>query len=179
MAEVKSVTFAYVEDEDRLRLDMSDGVNARTLLLTRRIMRRLLHAFANALVSSSRSVSRAPAEARREVFVLEHLSSLAADVGAPATEPGPSSPAQAAPAHLGQELVTRVDARVEPQTFRLSFHGVSGHLAMLELTRRDFHRFLSALDRAAQAAEWDIHQDAGWLNGAESIAASTSGRQAS
>ena len=79
MIEVKSINFGYDAVEDRLLLDCIGGDAARTLLLTRRITRRLLHGFANALETSSPAVRRAPAEVRREVIALEHFSSLAVE----------------------------------------------------------------------------------------------------
>ena len=164
MLEVKRISFDYHEVEDRLHLDCGDGQTICRLLLTRRITRRLLSSFAQALVASSPAVSRAPADARREVMVLEHFASLA--VPAPPAEPVAAGAAEAT-SDLGQTVVWKVDVTIEPVLFKLT------------LTRGDFHKVLAALDRVAEAADWNIRAEAGWLDGAEALVTSASGRTAS
>ncbi len=174
---VKSLTFAYDETEDRILLGCSNDSQSRRLLLTRRITRRLLSAFANVLKTSSRAVKQAPADLRREVIVLEHLASLSAEQPAAGGTVGAGDPA--ALADLGQALVWKVDVAVEPVLFTLSFHSTTAPLAALSLNRADFHKVLAALDHCALVAEWDVHAEAGWLGEAENVAASMERRNAS
>jgi hypothetical protein len=176
MIEARSLQFRYDEVEDRLFLDCFGDESARTLLLTRRITRRLLHVFANALANSSPVLQRVPIEARQEVIALEHFSSLAA--AAPPSASGPAAPAEPLP-NLGQDLVWKVDIQIEPVLFRLVLHSPDAPLASLALTRGDFHKLLAVLDHWAVDAEWNIRGDAGWLNGAQEAAISGAGRNAS
>ena len=177
MIEVSNITFSYSEAEDRLLLNCAGQSAAQTLLLTRRVTRRLLGGFAEALVRTSPSLVKVPADLRREVIVLEHFSSLATEVGS-GNQPGPTGEATSAE-ELGQALVWKVDLEIQPTMFRLAFHSGERPLVTLGLTRRDFHKLLAALDRWALVAEWNIRGDAGWLNDAEAIAVSPGGRSAS
>jgi hypothetical protein len=180
VVDVRTVNFRYDEVEDRLFLDCIGAERKRTLLLTRRIARRLLHVFANALASSSPSVNKAPADARREVIALEHFSSLAVaqPKAAPAGEPEQAGDKGSQPVSLGQDLVWKVDVEIQPTLFRILLHSITDPLASLTLTRGDFHKLLAALDRWSVEAEWDIHGASGWLAGAEQ-AISGAGRTAS
>lgn len=189
---VKTITFGYDDDADRLFLDCSDPVTALRLWLTRRLTRRLLAAFAGALERSSPAVRKAPADARQEVMAMEHLMSLAVEQAAPqqpspdaaagdGTGPGVAQTEAASPPEDRRRaaLVSRIDVEIHPTEFRLLLHSADNPLASVGLNRGEVHKVLAALDHWARVAEWDIAAAAGWLDGAERAAVSVIGRNAS
>lgn len=172
MLDATTLTVGYDETEDRLLMTCrAAGGEAVTLLLTRRITRRLLAGFAGVLARSSPTLGRTPAELRAEVIVLEHLGALAG-AGAVLPEAGPPGP-EAGPAADGGrpaiKLVTKVDLQTLPDRFLLVFHDAESALVRLAARRPEFHRLLSLLDRHAAAAEWSIRGDAGWLGQTEAV----------
>jgi hypothetical protein len=179
MMEASRISLAYVESEDRIRLDCGDGKGRLTLLLTRRITRRLVKGLADLLASSSLAVTRTPADLRREVIVLEHFSAVMAPSPQPAAAGGGEAADPADPADLGQGLVDNVEVQIHPTSFRLVFHAGAGPVASLWPSRAELHKILAALAREARRGDWNIGEEAGWISDAESVVLSPSGRSAS
>ena len=156
-------------------LACSDGSAARTFLLTRRLTGRVINALARALAGSSRSVSHAPAEARREVLLLEHVSSISA-----ASQPAGEVPVPvAAPAEVESDLVYKVDFEATDERVALVFHSAAEPLGTLSLTRPECHKFLAALHLFAQQGGWRLEHEADWLDRATHYVETPTGQLAS
>ena len=159
MIKATSLSISYSETEDRIVVDASDGQNTTRLILTRRITRRLLSAFAQLLERSSLAMKRAPADMRSEVIALEHLSAVAQ-----ARQPAAGVPAKAArPPTSSPVVIAKVDVEVTQRTFRAVFHSTQEPIASLTLSRPKFHHLLATLDRFAASAEWNIRDGAEWF----------------
>jgi hypothetical protein len=166
MIEATTITLSYSDHEDRIFLDCNDGTYLSRLVLTRRITRRLLSAFAELLEKSSIALTKAPADLRTEVIALEHLSAINQLQPKTAKEAGQSVSVLN---NLGSLLVAKVDFHVTGQSFRLIFYSTVEAIVGLTLTRTDFHKVLAMLDQRATEAHWDIQGGTQWLSGVNPI----------
>jgi len=164
------VRFDAVQDRLVLLCETTAG-DTLTLLLTRRITRRLLRAAAETLARSSKTAARSPVGFRTQVMAMEHLGALAGPK--PSTAPPPK--ADTPPVESGS-LVDRVEIRPKSEQFDLWLCAGSVPLVRVPARRAELHRLLAALDRCATQAEWDIHTETGWLDQIDAVARQPAGR---
>jgi len=153
-----SLRFGYDEPQDRLIVLASNATGeGLAFALTRRLTGRLINGLCVILERTSISVSKAPADLRDDVILLEHQGALSAQ-GAPQ----PQSPAPQVPREPAR-LVTRIEITTTPIGVVMTLRDPRRPLVRLNLTRIGLHRMLEVLSRNAEAAAWNIAIDASWL----------------
>lgn len=162
------------------------GAESVTLLLTRRIVRRILSGISDIMKRSSMAVSRAPAGQRDEVLVLEHLGALAARPGHAGGTAVAASPRASAGSVTIREtrpvpgrLVVKIDLRITTRHFVIRLYDGEGPRVEVLATRADLHRLLDRMMRVAAEAEWALDRDAGWLAARAQLAGRRRGDMAS
>ena len=167
-----SLTFKYSEAEDRLIVLASEPAGTKIgLLLTRRMIGRLINGLAGILEKSSLAASHAPAEMRDDVVLLEHQGAIsnrgAASQGQPTLGSNPAkSPAQAAqePVQVQSVHIQSIDISVKPTHFELLLKdGKLQPIVAMNIGRPELHRVLDMLTRKAEEADWNIRIEAKWL----------------
>ena len=160
MLQARNLSVGYNEQEDRLLLACTDGVQVQHLWLTRRMTGRLVKSASDLLEKSSLAATRAPIDLRGELIAFEHQSAMAQP---DAVRPGGLEQPAAGLRDLGMALVRRVQIDVLPTQFRLVFHGSDGALVELLLLRADLHRLLAVFNQYATVADWGFGQERDWL----------------
>lgn len=164
-----SLTFSYSEPEDRLVVLASAPAGAKIgLLLTRRMIGRLINGLAGILEKSSVAASHAPAEMRDDVVLLEHQGAISG--GSTHQEPVKPASAAAAPQAVQQSIqiqtvhIQSIDISVKPTLFEIVLKdGRLQPIVAIDIGRAELHRVLDMLTRKAEEADWDIRIEAGWL----------------
>lgn len=160
MNSVKTLRMGFLNADDRLLIDFVHIDRTETMLVTRRILRRIIIAIADVLARSSPVVARVPASHKSEMMAWEHLSAqqIQGEGGAageePAAPPRPSQPWQ---------LLAKLDIHTRPDLFDLRFEDGGGLLVSLAVNRAELHRLLANLRQLARHAEWDLDTEVGWL----------------
>lgn len=160
MNSVKTLRMGFLNVDDRLLIDFVHDDHTETMLVTRRILRRMIIAIADVLARSSPVVARVPASHKSEMLAWEHLSALQpeGEGGAMGEEAAPQQrPTQ--PWHL----LTKLDINTQPNNFHLRFEDGTGRPVAMSMSRAELHRLLANLRQLARHAEWDIDSEVGWL----------------
>jgi hypothetical protein len=153
-----SLAFAYDEPEDRLILLASDaGGHGLTLTFTRLLTGRLINALCVILEKTSLSVSKAPAELRDDVILLEHQGAMSAQ--GPASPRGPQQRA----ANDHKHLVTNVEITPLAAGFVVIFRDAHEPQVRSIINRVALHRMVDVIARQAEAANWNIAIESSWL----------------
>jgi len=189
MSDTRYFDLSFHEDEDRILMVCRGGGGSQAVWLTRRIIRRVLEGFGMLLLRSSPAAARAPASLRTDVIVMEHQAALTqpASVSAPglagriteaAAGDGSVSGTAVSDEMTGQSrdgnrirlvgsesiiLVTKIDVQMQRHAFTLFFYQGETVRLRTSFSRTGFHRLLSALDKLAQRAGWDVEPARGWL----------------
>lgn len=160
MNSVKTLRMGFLNVDDRLLIDFVHADRTETMLVTRRILRRIIIAIADVLARSSPVVARVPASHKSEMLAWEHLSALQpeGEAGGGAQESAP----QRRPAPPWN-LLTKLDINTQPNNFHLRFEDGAGMLVAMAMNRAELHRLLANLRQLARHAEWDIDSEVGWL----------------
>jgi hypothetical protein len=174
--QAKSLTFAYSLPEDRLVLLVVGAKGEKiALLVTRRLTGRLINGLAGILEKSSPAVSRAPAEMREDVVLLEHQEAVSGRTSqepsaSAATADSPEEAGQGAPsAQIKSALLTAIDVSTKPTHFELALKSGDSIVAGFNATRHELHRTLSMLKTKAQEADWNLSLEASWLGSDQSM----------
>jgi hypothetical protein len=164
---VKSMSFAYSEIEDRLVWLVEEQKDDRlALMFTRRLTERLVNGLAGIIEVSSLSVKHAPAEMRGDVILLEHQGAVSA--ATELVDAAESTKAYSAAVHgmtgeVPVRLVTSVSVNTLPENFDFVLRDGETALAHFRVNRTELHRILSIISGQAQAAEWSLRTEVGWL----------------
>jgi hypothetical protein len=153
-----SLAFAYDEAQDRLVLLASDGGGSLTLTLTRRLTGRLVNALCVILEKTSLSVSKAPAELRDDVILLEHQGAMSSQGSEP-----PHNPPQR-PASDHKLLVTNVHITPFAGGFVVTFRDEKGPQVRSNINRIALHRMVDVIARQSEVANWNISIESSWLD---------------
>ncbi len=161
------INFSFLEQEDRLCIEILREDLATRFLLTRRVTRRALKGIADLLVRTSPVMARAPLAQRNEVIHFEHLCATQPD------HAGEAATAAAAPdpAPSRATLVHTLSIETHPQHFAVSLIGDGDIAEAMAFGRAELHRLLASLHQLAQIAEWGLDRDAAWLADLPSAAA--------
>lgn len=181
MTDARFFDLTFDPDEDRILMVCTGTGWTKAMWLTRRITRRILEGFGSLLLRSSAAAARAPAALRTEVIVLEHLAALhepaketqdqesqdgGTDEAGSALAPGRNA-ASSERLRLVQPgailLITKIDVQMGAHKFTLSFYQGEQLCLRTSFGRVAFHRLLSALDKLAQRAGWEMEPARGWL----------------
>jgi hypothetical protein len=159
MNSVKTLRMGFLNTDDRLLIDFVHEDRTETMLVTRRILRRIIHGIADILANSSPVVARVPSSHKSEMLAWEHLSALQPEgqVGTPGQEALPQRPAQP------WQLLSKLDINTQPNCFNLRFEDGAGLLVVMAMNRAELHRLLANLRKLARHAEWDLDTEIGWL----------------
>lgn len=167
---VTSVSVLYHSAEDRLALitGLPGGVRI-SIMMTRRLTSRVVHALAQLLERTSAAARGVPAQAREDVIMFEHQGALAAKkpVTSHLTEDmqkilGIGKGKGARPLSI---LLDTVDVSLTEKLCVLTLKVAGGKpIARIDATRGDLHRFLALLHRRAEEADWNLSTEKNWLN---------------
>ncbi|WP_006786785.1 hypothetical protein [Thiorhodospira sibirica] len=176
MLHATSLTIGFNETEDRIVAVCRDPHGSGViLLLTRRLVRRLLPALTALLEHSSLAASKAPIHLRSEVILMEHQAALFAGkpTGQSAASTGDSetpaphgvSDARPSPVNLHNTLVvvSKIDVTTHETHFSLIFQDTDGPQLSMNFDRSDLHRWVDLLLRTANTADWGIDIKADWV----------------
>lgn len=173
--QARSLTLTYNAPEDRLVLLVVGAGNEKVgMLITRRLTARLINGLAGILEKSSPAVSRAPAEMREDVVLLEHQEA----VGRPGSQgqkdaaplAGKSGTAQGGqPVQIKPILLTAIDVSTKPTHFELKLKSGENVITGFIATRNELHRTLGMLKSKAQEADWNLSLEASWLGPDQSM----------
>lgn len=171
---VTSISFLYVEKEDRLALIVSSAAGDQlALLMTRRLAIRVINGLAGLLERTSAKAQEAPAEVRGDVVMFEHQGAVAtADhetLETPGVNEGQGKSRQAPQATDDQQQVATVlfdsiDVTTHPDRFTLGFRAGQQLLAGMDVSRSDLHRIVAVLCRKVEDAQWQIPIETTWLD---------------
>ena len=160
MNSVKTLRMGFLNTDDRLLIDFVHADRTDTMLVTRRILRRIILGMADILARSSPVVARVPASHKSEMLAWEHLSALQPEdqSGAPGEEAPPQQ-------HSSQpwQLLSKLDINARPNGFELRFEDGAGTLVAMAMSRAELHRLLANLRQLARHAEWDLDTEVSWL----------------
>ena len=165
MTPVLTVKLSFLESEDRLILDLGMAATTETVLLTRRLTRRLITGVARILARQGSLPAHVPACHKTEMLVWEHLS---------ARQPARSDDADAFPVQSGPRppppcpLLSRLDIQIRGEGFHLCFENRAGGSRALIMSRGELHRLLASLRQLARLAAWDLDGEVDWLQEADS-----------
>jgi hypothetical protein len=160
MNSVKTLRMGFLNVDDRLLIDFVHADRVETMLVTRRILRRIIIAMADVLARSSPVVARVPASHKSEMLAWEHLSALQPEGEG---EAGGEQPAQQQRPPQPWHLLAKLDINTQPNIFHLRFEDDTGMLVTMAMNRAELHRLLANLRQLARHAEWDIDSEVGWL----------------
>jgi hypothetical protein len=164
MTSVSTIRMGFLESDDRLLLDFVYPDETMTLLITRRITRRMIQGLAQMLANSNAAMARVPASHKTEMLIWEHLSARQLGEGCDAGPAAEQPPRKKMPWPLLQKL----DVTAQKGGFCLSFQGSDGVLVTLDTNRGELHRLLASLRQLARHAEWGLDTAVGWLVEADS-----------
>lgn len=153
-----TIRMGFLDSEDRLLVDFIFPEKSVTLLITRRITRRIIQGLAQILGSSNSKLARVPEQHKTEMLIWEHLSATQPGSGggdknadAPDRVPGP------------WPLLARLDIVQRTDGFHLRFEAYNGSVALLLMTREAIHRLVASLRQLARHAQWDLDSEVAWL----------------
>jgi len=150
----------FLEAEDRLLVDFIHPDRIRSVVVTRRIGRRMIQGLAKILANPNPAMQRVPASHKTEMLIWEHLSAVrpAAEGGGEATgndaPPRPPAP---------WPLLSRLDVDARKSGFHLRFETSDRENLAIAMTREELHRLLANLRQLARHAEWDLDAEVDWL----------------
>src|SRR5208282_5708161 len=81
MTSVQTIRMGFLDSDDRLLLDFVFKDNIETVLITRRITRRMIVGLAQTLGTSSAIMERVPASHKTDMLIWEHLTALQPESG--------------------------------------------------------------------------------------------------
>jgi len=151
----------FLNADDRLLIDFVYRDRIDTMLITRRILRRILHGLAEVLATSSPVVARVPASHKSEMLAWEHISALQPETQGEGAAPEAATPQQRQA--MPWNLLSKLDIDAHPNAFHLRFEDSAGLLVSMSTTRAELHRLLANLRQLARHAEWDLDTEIGWL----------------
>jgi hypothetical protein len=148
---LKSVTFVYVPQEDRIAAAVNaGGADAWSCWLTRRVALALLARMPEFLDNTSELAKRAPAGLRGEFTAFEREAAIAKTQRAMSV----TSPEILKSSASAAELVDRVSIAPHSGNFRLEMYGQSGDGAAGGLSRAELQRILQMLHAVVAKAGW-------------------------
>jgi len=161
MTSVNTLRMGFLETEDRLLVDFVYPDQVQSMLVTRRIIRRVIQGIAQVLAQSSPVIARVPASHKTEVLVWEHLSALQPELAETSGEAGekPAALHSTAP----WQVLAKLDISTLPTSFSLRFEGRGGAAIDMSMSRPELHRLLASLRQLARHAEWDLDTEISWL----------------
>lgn len=160
MDSVKTLRMGFLNTDDRLLIDFVRPEQTETMLVTRRILRRILHGIANILAQSSPVVAKVPASHKSEMLAWEHISAVQPEgQGGNAAEETPPQPRPSQP----WNLLAKLDINAQPTAFTLRFEDSAGLVVSMVMNRAELHRLLANLRQLARHAEWDLDTEISWL----------------
>lgn len=146
------LTTEYVQDEDRLRLNLEDAQQERvTLWLTQRLLNRVIPALVKVLEEET---SGTPQAQEVQAFTQEKAQ-LRAQRAISHEQPIPEAEES--------WLVTRVDLTPASRAIALVFWDNAGHSARLEMPRTAMRQWLSIVHELYVRAEWGRDKWPDWL----------------
>jgi hypothetical protein len=181
MTSVTTIRMGFLDTEDRLLVDFVCPDRVFSMLVTRRITRRMIRGLAQILATPNEMMSRVPTTHKIDMLIWEHLSALQPNGNSAAPDDsGEAAAALPDPVRppMPWPLLTKVDINSHPQMFRLRFEA-SEQSVNLEMNRGELHRLLAHLRQLARHAEWDLDAEVGWLVEADSPASLRPGSLAS
>ncbi len=160
MTSVNTMRMGFLETEDRFLVDFVYADHCLSMLVTRRIIRRVIQGIAQVLAQSSPVIARVPAAHKTEVLVWEHLSALQ-----PEAEAGSEGSEKAPTLHSPQpwQILTKLDINTLPSSFSLRFESRGGTVVDMSMSRAELHRLLASLRQLARHSEWDLDTEIPWL----------------
>ena len=161
MTSVSTLRMGFLETEDRLLVDFVYPDQVHSMLVTRRIIRRVIQGIAQVLAQSSPVIARVPASHKTEVLVWEHLSALQPELAEASGAAGEKPAALHAPAPW--QVLAKLDISTLPTSFSLRFEGRGGAVIDMSMSRPELHRLLASLRQLARHAEWDLDTEISWL----------------
>jgi len=161
MTSVNTLRMGFLETEDRLLVDFVYPDHVLSMLVTRRIIRRVIQGIAHVLAQSSPVIARVPASHKTEVLVWEHLSALQPELAEGSGGGGEKAMALHSPPPW--QVMNKLDISTLPTSFSLRFEGRGGAVATMSMSRPELHRLLAHLRQLARHSEWDIDTEIGWL----------------
>jgi hypothetical protein len=164
MTSASTIRMGFLEPDDRLLLDFVYPDETITLLITRRIARRMIQGLAQMLANADAAMARVPASHKTEMLIWEHLSARQPAMGGGEDAATEQPPRKTKP----WPLLEKLDISAQKNGFHLSFHGSDGSLATLDTNRGELHRLLASLRQLARHADWDLDTEVGWLVEADS-----------
>lgn len=174
--QAKSLTLTYNIPEDRLVLLVVGAQGEKIgLLITRRLTGRLINGLAGILEKSSPSVSRAPADMREDVVLLEHQEAVSDNISKEQSGGSGMTAGQTPGAKGGQSIqvktaiLTAIDVATKPTHFELKLKSGSDVVTGFNATRNELHRTLGMLKTKAQEADWNLQLNASWLGTDQSM----------
>jgi hypothetical protein len=148
---LKTVTFLYVPQEDRIAAAINAGhPDAWSCWLTRRLALAVLERATGYVASTSHLAQRAPTELRREAIAFEREAAIAKTAPAMSRTAPEILNASAAAAELAERLTI---AR-EQDAFRLELRGATGNGAAGAVKREELQRILQMLYNVVAQAGW-------------------------
>ena len=148
---LKTVTFLYVPQEDRIAAAINAGhPDAWSCWLTRRLALAVLERATDYVASTSDLAQRAPAELRREAIAFEREAAIVKT--APAMSQTAPEILQSSAA--AAELAERLTIGREQDTFRLELRGQSGNGAAGMVKREELQRILQMLHAVVTQGGW-------------------------
>ena len=148
---LKTVTFLYVPQEDRIAAAINAGhPDAWSCWLTRRLALAVLERAAQYLANTSDLAQRAPAELRGEAMAFERDAAIAKTARAISNTPPAVLQASAGAAELAERLTISRDR----DTFRLELRGQGEQGAAGTVNRDELQRILQMLYAAITQAGW-------------------------
>jgi hypothetical protein len=148
---LKSVTFVYVPQEDRIAAAINPGQpDAWSCWLTRRIALALLERASEYLTSTSELAQRVPAEMRSDTIAFEREAAIVTTAQSMSQTP----PEILKSSTIKAELADRLQIAQQADGFRFELLGQSGEGAAGMLKRNELQRILQMLQGVAAKAGW-------------------------
>lgn len=148
---LKSVTFAYVQREDRILAAINAGSpDAWSCWLTRRLALALIVRTTEYLASSSHLAQRTPADLRGEMIAFEREAAIARTAGAMSVTANAVLQSTAA----GAALAERLTISQHGNDYRLELRGSKDDGAAGVLKRAELQRLLQMLQAEIAKAAW-------------------------
>jgi hypothetical protein len=149
MQTLKSVTFAYVVQQDRVLAVVNSGSpDAWSCWLTRRVVLPLLEQAGGLLERTSNLARRIPSESRQELAAFEHQAAMMKTAEAFRASSVRQASATAA------ELIERLCITDQGDDFRFELRGLAGGGAAGVVRRAELHRILQMLRDEVAKARW-------------------------
>ncbi len=150
MRSLKSITFVYKAQEDRMLVAINSGKpEAWSCWLTRRVALLLLDRAPNLLASTSPLAQRMPADVRGELVAFEREAAIATTAKAMS-----QTPAEVLKTNVTAELVERMTISPQGDNFQVELHGAVGGGAAGVVTRAELQRILQMLQTEVAKADW-------------------------